>query len=159
MPAEVAAFFVHSPVFDVGYPRGRQGDTRVPAPPTPPGVAVVATYPDKDVLMSGWLLGERYLHNRAAVVDASVEQGPRRPARHSGHSTGASRTARSSCCSTRFIWAEPSRSGVHVGRPLTGSAQSGHEAGPGRLERPASRVLGRRRPLPGTLSSPAASKL
>jgi hypothetical protein len=75
MPPEVAAFFTHSPVFEIGRRRGREGDTREATPPPPAGVSVVATYPDKDLLMSGWLLGERYLHNKAAVVAANVDKG------------------------------------------------------------------------------------
>jgi hypothetical protein len=75
MPREVAAFFARSPVFDVGRQRGRFGDTREPDPAKPVGVNVVGTYPAKDVLMSGWLMGERYLHNKAALVEATVDKG------------------------------------------------------------------------------------
>jgi hypothetical protein len=62
-------------VFDVGRQRGRFGDTREPDPAKPAGVNIVGTYPEKDVLMSGWLLGERYLHNKAAIVEATVDKG------------------------------------------------------------------------------------
>jgi hypothetical protein len=75
MPDQVAAFFTHSPVFDVGRQRSRFGDAREADPPRPAGVNIVATYPAKDVLMSGWLMGERYLHNKAAVIEATVEKG------------------------------------------------------------------------------------
>ncbi len=75
MPHEVAAFFTHSPVFEVGRQRGRFGDAREADPPQPAGINVVGTYPAKDVLMSGWLMGERYLHNKAAVVEATVDKG------------------------------------------------------------------------------------
>jgi hypothetical protein len=75
MPQEAAAFFARSPVFEVGRRRSRFGDTREADPPKPAGVNVIATYPSKDVLMSGWLLGERYLHNKAAVVEATVDKG------------------------------------------------------------------------------------
>jgi hypothetical protein len=75
MPTEVAAFFTHSPVFEVGRERRRFGDTREADPPKPAGVNVVATYPSKDLLMSGWLMGERYLYNKAAVIEASVDKG------------------------------------------------------------------------------------
>jgi hypothetical protein len=75
MPAEVAAFFTHSPVFEVGRRRGRPGDIREADPPRPEGVATVASYPSRDVLMSGWLLGERYLHGRGAVIEAAVDKG------------------------------------------------------------------------------------
>ena len=76
MPKEVAAFFTHSPVFEVGRRRGRFEDdapSGVAAAPT--GVNVIATYPAKDVLMSGWLMGERYLSNKAAVLEAAVDKG------------------------------------------------------------------------------------
>jgi hypothetical protein len=75
MPNEVAAFFTHSPVFEVGRPRGRFGDARASEPAPPAGVNIVGTYPAKDVLMSGWLMGERYLHNKAAVIEATVDKG------------------------------------------------------------------------------------
>jgi hypothetical protein len=75
MPAEVAAFFTHSPVFEVGRRRNRFGDEREADPPKPVGINIVATYPSKDILMSGWLMGERYLHDKAAVIEASVDKG------------------------------------------------------------------------------------
>jgi hypothetical protein len=74
MPAEAAAFFAHSPAFEVGRQRGRFGDPG-DAPRRPEGIAVVAEYPAKDLLMSGWLMGERVVANRAAVVEARVEKG------------------------------------------------------------------------------------
>ncbi|MFP5378782.1 MAG: M14 family zinc carboxypeptidase, partial [Vicinamibacteria bacterium] len=67
MPSEVAAFFANSPAFEVGY-TGR-------ARTAPAGVTTVASYASKDVLMSGWLLGERHVAGRAAVVTADVERG------------------------------------------------------------------------------------
>jgi hypothetical protein len=75
MPQQVAAFFAQSPVFEVGRSRRRETDTREPAPAPPAGINVVATYPGKDLLMSGWLLGERYLLNKPAVVEAAVDKG------------------------------------------------------------------------------------
>ncbi|MBN1271013.1 MAG: hypothetical protein JXB26_01975 [Candidatus Aminicenantes bacterium] len=36
---------------------------------------VVASFPQEDILLSGWLLGEEYLSRKAAVVDLSYEQG------------------------------------------------------------------------------------
>jgi glutamine amidotransferase-like uncharacterized protein len=35
----------------------------------------VARYPDAQILASGWLLGEKLLAGRAALVDARVGQG------------------------------------------------------------------------------------
>jgi hypothetical protein len=75
MPTEAAAFFTRSPVFEIGRQRGRFGDARQQDPPKPPGINVIATYPPKDVLMSGWLMGERSLHNKPAVVEATVDKG------------------------------------------------------------------------------------
>jgi len=68
MPGEVAAFFSNSPAFQVGYTgRGAR---------QPTGEVVVAgTYATRDLLMSGWLLGESHLAGRAAVVTATVERG------------------------------------------------------------------------------------
>ncbi|HZP47096.1 MAG TPA: M14 family zinc carboxypeptidase [Vicinamibacterales bacterium] len=60
MPAEAAAFFVNSPAFEV-QPRE--------------GVEVVARYPASNLLLSGWLLGERVIAGRAAVVRARVGSG------------------------------------------------------------------------------------
>jgi hypothetical protein len=60
MPREAAAFFINSPAFDV-QPRD--------------GIDVVARYPPSNLLLSGWLLGERYLAGRAAVVHARVGAG------------------------------------------------------------------------------------
>jgi zinc carboxypeptidase len=77
MPKEVAGFFTHSPVFEVGPRRGRfEEDTPAASgAAAPAGINVVATYPSRDVLMSGWLLGERYVQNKAAVVEATVDKG------------------------------------------------------------------------------------
>src|SRR5262245_48606381 len=60
MPAEAAAFFINSPAFEVS-PNA--------------GAHVVALYPSRDVLMSGWMLGEPIIAGRAAVVEASIEKG------------------------------------------------------------------------------------
>ena len=75
MPGQVAAFFARSPVFQIGRPAGRFGDARNAEPAPPAGISVVGTYPGKDVLMSGWLMGESYLHGKAAVVEATVDKG------------------------------------------------------------------------------------
>ena len=36
---------------------------------------MVARYPEKDVLLSGWLLGEDRIARRAAVVDVKYKEG------------------------------------------------------------------------------------
>ncbi|HYM24430.1 MAG TPA: hypothetical protein VEU08_14540, partial [Vicinamibacterales bacterium] len=61
MPADAAAFFINSPAFAV------DGN--------PPNVKTVAQYPNSDVLMSGWMLGEHTIAGRAAVVEATIDQG------------------------------------------------------------------------------------
>ncbi len=68
MPSDVAAFFSNSPAFDVGY--GGRGARQAPE-----GLTVAGTYATEDLLMSGWLLGERHLAGRAAVVTAQIERG------------------------------------------------------------------------------------
>ncbi|HZT76538.1 MAG TPA: M14 family metallopeptidase [Vicinamibacterales bacterium] len=60
MPSEAAAFFINSPAFEV-QPRA--------------DVEVVAHYPASNLLLSGWLLGERIIANRAAIVHARVGSG------------------------------------------------------------------------------------
>jgi hypothetical protein len=39
------------------------------------GTKVIAKYPGSDVLASGWLLGEKYLVNRSALVEVPVGMG------------------------------------------------------------------------------------
>ena len=60
MPREAAAFFINSPAFEV-----QPGA----------GVEVVARYPASKLLLSGWLLGEPVLANRAAIVRARAGGG------------------------------------------------------------------------------------
>lgn len=75
MPSEVDAFFIHSPAFAVGYPRNRFEDQGGEPSKPPAGITTVASYPEKDLLRSGWLLGERIIQNRSAVIEASIEKG------------------------------------------------------------------------------------
>jgi len=63
MPAEAPAVFSRSLAIDTWIP-GRDWERRV-----------VARYPDKDLLMSGWLLGEDVIARKAAVVDVGYEKG------------------------------------------------------------------------------------
>ncbi|HEX4345964.1 MAG TPA: M14 metallopeptidase family protein [Vicinamibacterales bacterium] len=60
MPAHAAAFLIHSPAFQLE---------------STAGVTPAARYPSKDVLMSGWLLGEPVLAGRAAVVRLPLGRG------------------------------------------------------------------------------------
>ncbi len=63
MPKNAAAMFSRSLAYS----------TRVPS--TGWGRTVVARYPVKDVLASGWLLGENRIARRAAVVDVKYKEG------------------------------------------------------------------------------------
>jgi hypothetical protein len=63
MPKEAAAMFTNSPAFDTLMP------------PYDWDRKVVATYPEDDVLMSGWLLGENLIARKAAVVDTQYKDG------------------------------------------------------------------------------------
>jgi len=60
MPPDAAAFFINSPAFAAA---GSQN------------VRIVAEYPARDLLLSGWLLGEPVIAGRAAVVEAAVGKG------------------------------------------------------------------------------------
>jgi hypothetical protein len=61
MPAESAAFFTNSPAFAL------EGSDV--------GARVVARYPTEKLLMSGWLLGEQVIADRAAIVDVPLGRG------------------------------------------------------------------------------------
>ncbi len=59
---DVDAYFINSSAFET------TGDGRA-------RVHVVARYADKDVLRSGWLLGEKYLAGKVALAEVSLGQG------------------------------------------------------------------------------------
>ena len=63
MPKEAAAMFVNSMALDTFSP-SYDWDRKV-----------VASYPEDEVLLSGWLLGEEYLTRKAAVVDTKYKDG------------------------------------------------------------------------------------
>ena len=63
MPKEAAAMFVNSLALNTFSP-SFDWDRKV-----------VATYPEDEILMSGWLLGEEYLSRKAAVVDTKYKDG------------------------------------------------------------------------------------
>jgi hypothetical protein len=58
LPRDIPIWMENSPAFDAA-----------------PGVRAVASYPDSDLLASGWLLGEKHLARRAALVDVPVGSG------------------------------------------------------------------------------------
>lgn len=77
MPQEAAANFVRSRAFSIVRmdAMGEGGKEKLPELPAPP-VEVVARYAKKDILMSGWALGEkRNLAGRAAMVRVPVGKG------------------------------------------------------------------------------------
>ncbi len=63
MPEKAAAVFADSPALN----------TRIP--PADWDRRVVAAYPEADVLLSGWLLGEDVIARKAAVVDTRYKEG------------------------------------------------------------------------------------
>ena len=64
MPAEAAAMFFRSVAYSTWLPPSGDWDRQV-----------VASYPQDDVLLRGWILGEEQLARRAAVVDAGYRDG------------------------------------------------------------------------------------
>jgi len=77
MPTDAAAFFINGPAFAVGRRANRFDDEPGPGPEpaAPDNLHVVAEYPSRDLLISGWMLGERVIAGRAAVIEASVDKG------------------------------------------------------------------------------------
>jgi hypothetical protein len=63
MPKEAAAMFVNSLALDTSNP------------PFDWDRKVVATYPEDEILLSGWLLGEENIARKACVVDAKYKDG------------------------------------------------------------------------------------
>lgn len=60
MPEESAAYFITSSAFEIA------ADVRV---------SRVAKYADKDALMSGWMLGEKYLNGKTALAETDYGKG------------------------------------------------------------------------------------
>jgi hypothetical protein len=60
LPREITVWFENSPAFEI---------------PTGSRDRAIAIYPDSGVLASGWLLGEKHLARRAAIIDAPVGSG------------------------------------------------------------------------------------
>jgi hypothetical protein len=67
MPPEAAAFFIHSPAFAL--------TDRSATPAVSDNIHVIARYPESNLLMSGWMLGEPVIAGRAAVVEVTVGKG------------------------------------------------------------------------------------
>ena len=75
MPAEFGGFFIHSPAFAIQSAQSRLEQTF--GRPSRPSehIRSIARYPEKDILMSGWLLGDDVIKNRHAVIEVAVEKG------------------------------------------------------------------------------------
>ena len=63
MPSEALALFWNSPVFSINGSNFNEH------------YHVVASYPERDLLQSGWLIGEEHLSNRAAMVSVDYGEG------------------------------------------------------------------------------------
>jgi hypothetical protein len=64
MPEEIAGFFSNSPTFQT-WPSGDQ--KRQPR--------VVGKFPEEDIVLSGWMVGEKHLKNKATVIEVPLGQG------------------------------------------------------------------------------------
>ena len=64
MPQETAGFFAQSPTFQVFSSVDEKNQPRV-----------AARFPEENIVLSGWMLGEKYLKNRAAVVEVQLDIG------------------------------------------------------------------------------------
>jgi hypothetical protein len=66
---DTAAYFINSAAYDVG-----QGSS-LPGQATGPSIRTVARYADHDALLSGWMLGEKYLDGKTALAEADYGKG------------------------------------------------------------------------------------
>ncbi|MBK9155080.1 MAG: hypothetical protein IPM25_12830 [Chloracidobacterium sp.] len=76
MPPEAAAYFTNSSAFDVqSTGLSRPGESERPPEGGTQNVRVVARYAEKDALMSGWMLGEKLINGKAALVETDFGRG------------------------------------------------------------------------------------
>jgi len=76
MPKEGVVFVEHGPAFEEERPHDDEGEEQPPAGPTGrPQPRVIAHFPERDVLYSGWLLGEAKIARKAALVEVPVGKG------------------------------------------------------------------------------------
>lgn len=74
---EVAASYSQSRAFEIAKPsyRGEGGEEKIERAPAPE-VDIIVKFAEKDLLMSGWAMGEeRYLKNKAAMLEVKHGQG------------------------------------------------------------------------------------
>jgi hypothetical protein len=64
LPEETAGFFSFSPTFQTWPSSNREKQPMI-----------VGKYPEEDIVLSGWMNGEKYLKNKAAVIEVSLGKG------------------------------------------------------------------------------------
>ncbi len=64
MPAETVGFYAQSPAFQTWASSGEESE-----------VKVIGKYPRENIMLSGWMLGENHLQNKAAAVEVKMGQG------------------------------------------------------------------------------------
>ena len=79
---EVPAYFISSSAFEVVQSSSfslsssiTQSANQKPPEGGTPNVSVIARYAEKEALMSGWMLGEKYLNGKAALVETAYGKG------------------------------------------------------------------------------------
>jgi hypothetical protein len=73
MPADTTAFFAFSSVFAAASAAGPGAPYADPSPAA--GIRTVGRYGPQDLLVSGWLEGERLIAGRAAILEAPLGSG------------------------------------------------------------------------------------
>jgi len=63
LPKETTGFFSNSPTF------------RIWPSPNEKQPEVIGKYPEEDIVLSGWMFGEKHLRNKAAVIEVPLGQG------------------------------------------------------------------------------------
>ncbi len=64
MPEEASAFFANSPVFQTWSSLEAKDGNRV-----------IAKYPDENIMLSGWMIGEKHLKNKPAALEIPMGKG------------------------------------------------------------------------------------
>ncbi len=62
LPQEVSGYYAQSPTFQVFPGAGEKSK-------------IISTYPEENLILSGWMVGEEYLRNKAAAVEVSEGKG------------------------------------------------------------------------------------
>jgi len=64
MPEETAGFYAQSPVFQTWASSEDKSE-----------VKIIGKYPKENIMLSGWMLGEQFLQNKAAVLEVQMDKG------------------------------------------------------------------------------------